>query len=290
MASQPGRQDRSPQYCIDQVRALDRDRYLTALFAPAGGRSALFAVYAFNIEIARICELVREPTVGLMRLQWWREAVAEVYAGSERRHQVLQPLSDAVRRHRLSRHLIDGLIDAHEADLTGQPPADLPALVGYADHTAGNVCRLAMESLAGPEAVSAAAGSAARHTGIAWSLTGLVRSFPFHARAGRIYLPKAAIERSGLRLADLLGRHPPAALSGVVKEVADAAREHLGEARRAAAGLDRRFLAAVLSNELARIYLDRLERAGYDVSDPRVQQAPAARIWRLGLAWLRGRV
>src|SRR5665213_2932433 len=56
------------------VREHDRDRFQTALFAPAGDREALFALYAFNYEIARVRESVREPMLGQIRLQWWREA------------------------------------------------------------------------------------------------------------------------------------------------------------------------------------------------------------------------
>ncbi|HTV90379.1 MAG TPA: squalene/phytoene synthase family protein, partial [Stellaceae bacterium] len=57
------------------VRRHDRDRYQTALLAPAEKREALFALYAFNYEIARVRETVREPMLGQIRLQWWREAI-----------------------------------------------------------------------------------------------------------------------------------------------------------------------------------------------------------------------
>ena len=48
------------------VRRHDRDRYLTALFAPAAHREALFALYAFNYEIARVRESVTTPMLGQM--------------------------------------------------------------------------------------------------------------------------------------------------------------------------------------------------------------------------------
>ena len=69
------------------MRHHDRDRFQTALFAPAERREALFALYAFNYEIARVREAVREPMLGQIRLQWWREAIAAAYAGEPpRRH------------------------------------------------------------------------------------------------------------------------------------------------------------------------------------------------------------
>ena len=62
-------------HCEALVRAADRERFLTALFAPADRRNALFALYAFNIEIARVREAVREPLAGEIRLQWWSDAL-----------------------------------------------------------------------------------------------------------------------------------------------------------------------------------------------------------------------
>ena len=57
------------------ARSGDPDRTLAALFAPRGCRADLFALYAFNVELARIAEQVSEPSLGAIRLQWWREAL-----------------------------------------------------------------------------------------------------------------------------------------------------------------------------------------------------------------------
>src|SRR5436190_14638459 len=93
------------------VRRHDRDRYQTALFAPADRREALFALYAFNYEIARVRESVTQPMLGQIRLQWWREAVAAAYDGTPaRRHEVVEPLSAAIRQFGLSRVYFDRLI------------------------------------------------------------------------------------------------------------------------------------------------------------------------------------
>ncbi len=62
-------------YCEQLVREADKDRFLATLFAPAARRPALFALYAFNAEIARVRDIAREPMPGEIRLQWWREVV-----------------------------------------------------------------------------------------------------------------------------------------------------------------------------------------------------------------------
>ena len=69
------------EYCLAQVRQGDRDRYLALLFAPASARDALAAISAFNLELARAASEITESMLGLVRLQWWREAVEEIRAG-----------------------------------------------------------------------------------------------------------------------------------------------------------------------------------------------------------------
>ncbi len=58
------------------LREGDPDRYLATLFAPSSARDDLFALYALNVELARIGERVTEPDLGKIKLQWWREALA----------------------------------------------------------------------------------------------------------------------------------------------------------------------------------------------------------------------
>jgi len=69
------------KYCAALVRKADRDRYLATLFAPADRRGALFALYAFDIEMSRIRDLARESMPGEIRLQWWREVLEGARTG-----------------------------------------------------------------------------------------------------------------------------------------------------------------------------------------------------------------
>lgn len=64
----------SADQCGRDLQRLDPDRWLTTLFAPDASRPGLFALYAFNAEIARARESVSQPMIGQIRLQWWREA------------------------------------------------------------------------------------------------------------------------------------------------------------------------------------------------------------------------
>src|SRR5580692_10092833 len=107
------------------VRRHDRDRYQTVLFAPAARREALFALYAFNYEVARVREIVREPMLGQIRLQWWREVIDVAYGGGQvRHHEVAEPLTATIREYGLNRAYFDRLIDTREHDLSDESPAD----------------------------------------------------------------------------------------------------------------------------------------------------------------------
>ena len=162
------------------VRNQDRDRFRTALFLPAELREAAFAIYAFNHEISKTREVVSDPILGQIRLQWWREAVDEIFAGAPRRHEVVTPLAAAVDRYGLSRAPFDTMIDAREEDLTDTAPPRLADLESYALRTGAPPIILTLELLGsqGDPAVTAAEA-----LGTAYAMAGLLRAIPFHGSA-----------------------------------------------------------------------------------------------------------
>lgn len=250
------------------VRRHDRDRYLTALFAPADRRNALMALYAFNHEVAKTRESVTEPMLGRIRLQWWREGLEAAYGGGPiRKHEVLQPLAEAIRRYDLSRSEFEALIDARELDLAAEPPATVAALEAYCADTSGRLQVLALEVLGVRDA---AAVTAAREAGIAFAIAGLLRAVPFHARARRQYIPADLAEEVGLDIAALQELKPSPALAAAAKRLAGRAREHLAAARARAAEMPSAALPALLPARLAAAHLGAIERAGFDVFNPRL--------------------
>ena len=88
-------------HCEELVRTGDKNRFLATLFAPQKYRRALYALYAFNIEVTRIRELAREPMPGEIRLQWWRDVLGGAGRGEIDAHPVAAALRDVVVRYRL---------------------------------------------------------------------------------------------------------------------------------------------------------------------------------------------
>lgn len=264
--------------CADEVRRHDRDRYLCALFAPREARPAMLALAAYNLELARVREVVSETLLGEIRLQWWRDAVAGIYAGEARAHPVALALADAVARHDLTRAHLERMIDARALDLDDAPPADLGALEDYAEGTAASLVRLGCEALG---MRVEAAHAAARHVGIAWALVGLVRAVPFHAAQRRLYLPRDLLAGAGVASEDIFRRRSPPGLAQVVGEVLEAAERRLADARALAPKVPRAARPALLPAALAELYLSRLRKAGNDPFAPGLEVAVPVRLWRL---------
>lgn len=274
-------------YCGQEVRRYDNDRFLTSLFAPADRREALFALCAFNLEIAKTREVVSEPMLGQMRLQWWRDAVDAVYTGGPVPvHAVVQPLAAAIAAHGLTRGHFDRLIDAREADLDDEPPASLECLVNYAEVTAAPLVLLGLEALGVRDAAAAEAG---RHAGIAYALAGLLRAVPHLARQNRVLLPADRLAAHGVRVRAVIEGKAGAALTPVVREVAEVAREHLGRARALRRDVPRAAVPALLGAALADIHLGTLAGADHEVLAARVQMPHPLRQLKLAWAAARGR-
>lgn len=252
----------------EEVRVHDPDRFLTALFAPDDRREDLFALYAFNAEVARVREIVSEPVLGHMRLQWWRESLHGEARGST--PPLAQALLAAIQRHALPLDLFEALIDARASLLDTPEMPDAEALDAYVEATGGGLTRLAWRVVGGegPEGEHAA-----QHAGIAYAMVGLLRSAASEAMVGRASLP-------GLDLTD------KAASASLAAEVAEEAQGHLAAARRHLARPGRARVAPFLPLVIAEGALKRLRRGGYDLLDQtltlplRRPLAMAIRAWR----------
>jgi phytoene synthase len=245
------------------VRRHDHDRFQTVLFAPAARREALFALYAFNYEIARVRETVTQPMLGQIRLQWWRENIAAAFEGGPvRHHPVAKALTTVIRDLRLSRDHFDRLIDGRETDLADEPPATLAALDDYAEATSARLVYLALEVLGVHDPPAIDAGL---HVGIAYSLSGLLRAMPFRARQ---IIPADIPTPNG------------------VIELAAAASRHLRAARARRNRIPRSALPALLPAVIAQRSLIRLKRAGDNPFEPALTIPDPLQSWRLAFAAL----
>ncbi len=153
------------------------------------------------------------------------------------------------------------LIDGVEMDLRGVTYESFDDLVEYCRRVAGTIGRLSL-GIFGTQAAHADAGAAtvADELGIALQQTNILRDVREDLITGRIYLPRAELEKAGITLAlgpdGRLGG-PEDALVEYLRECAQRADEWYGRGLKLLTMLDRR--SAACCGAMAGIYL-RLNR------------------------------
>lgn len=260
--------------CEALVRRHDPERYLATLFAPLDKRRLLFALYAFNYEIARIAESVREPMLGEIRREWWREAIDSAAKGAPRRHDVVEALAEIFAQSQIGPEPFIAIIDARSADAQDETFATLAGLEAYAGDTAGKLAAIAAQILSGNSL------EAARSAGTAYGLTGLLRGVPFHAARRKLFLPRTLLDEAKIPASQLLERHSGANLAPVFRRIADRAQHYLETAR--ASSSRPAALPALLPAACCALSLRRMTSPGFD---PFRNDSEIA-LWRKQLAML----
>jgi 15-cis-phytoene synthase len=266
-------------HCESLVREGDPDRYWASLYAPADRRPYLHALYAFNFEVARIREAVREALVGEIRLQWWRDALQGEARGDVRSNPVAAALDDTIVKFRLPRQALVDLIDARVFDLYDDPMPSLNDLEGYCGETSSSLIRLSSMVLAAGRDPGSA--DAAGHGGVAYAITGLLRAFPWHARQGQVFVPADILARHGVVRDDIVtGRGGPG-LRAALADMRAVARRHLDQVRTLRGTVTAEADPAFRPLALVEPYLGQMERRDYDPFRTPVDLPQWRRIWAL---------
>jgi phytoene/squalene synthetase len=233
--------------CADIVRRADPSRFRATMAVPVAARVRLFPIYAFNVEVARAPWVAKEPIIAEMRLQWWRDVLAEIaVGGAVRRHEVATPLAAVLDA--TGARLLDALIEARRADIERAPFADEAALWTYLDATSGNLMRVAARVL------GAADEAALRPAGLALGLANWLRAIPALEAAGRAPLPDGRAQ--------------------AVRRLAQEGLAHLRAARAHRAGVSRAARPALLPLWEAGAVLARAARDPAAVAAGRLDPAP----------------
>jgi len=275
-------------YCAEEVRKHDRDRFLSDLFAPEAARRHLSALHAFNLEIARIRELVSDPMPGEIRLQWWRDLLAGKAAGDAAGHPVAAAIRETVSLNALPVAALDHLVEARIFDLYNDPMPSLADLEGYAGETGSALIQCGAMILMGGRDPGTA--DAAGHAGVAIAITALLRALPLHAARQQLYLPADWMARAGVQAEDVFARRVTPELLRLLGEMRGLARDHLERARGFLKEADPAVLPAFLPLALVEPRLKRMERSGHEPFGPPDDIAAWRAQWTLWRAARRGRV
>lgn len=168
--------------CAVIVQRGDPDRFLAAMAASGAVRDRLMVLFAFNVEVSRAPWVTAEPMIAEMRLQWWLDAIEEIYSGgSVRRHEVVTPLAELVAQSGLQREVLDGIVTARRWDIYKEPHGDDAALWGYLADTGGALMGASV-------AVSGGDFDVAKEYGTGCAVANLLLACPALESAGRFPL------------------------------------------------------------------------------------------------------
>jgi phytoene synthase len=262
-------------FCADLVRSHDFAHYASALFVPATERRGLLALYAFNVEVARVRDAVSQALPGEIRLQWWRDMLAGPGHGGVEGNPVAAELLLAIRSWALPAERLSRLIDEHQFDLYNDPMPTVAALEGYANDTSAALFALAAQMLGPP---SGAVEHLARHAGLAQGFVQVIAALPRDAARRQLFVPLQFLEASGSSLEEVFARKQTPQLRAALDALVAEARQHLQTAFALLADVPRSIRPVFLPLVLVRSELTRMSRAD---TDPFLPYVPS----RLSTLW-----
>ncbi|MDX9969540.1 MAG: presqualene diphosphate synthase HpnD [Hydrogenophaga sp.] len=190
------------EYAQQKAAASGSSFYYAFLFLPAERRSAITAFYAFCREVDDVVDEVQDPGVAQAKLGWWRQEVAQSFAGQPS-HPAMQALMPHCPVHGIeSRHLL-AVIDGCQMDLDQNRYLDFAGLQRYCHLVAGVVGEVAARIFG---QTHPATTEYAHRLGLAFQLTNIIRDVGEDAVRGRIYLPVNDLQRFDLKAHELLKR------------------------------------------------------------------------------------
>lgn len=213
---------------------------------PRPAQDAYDALRALNLELVRLPETVSNPTLGQMRVQFWREAVDKTFAGSPPREPICLLLAEALRdlearaggsTKKSLRFWVSRVVKARERHLSNRP---FPSLAALEEHAENTYSTLMYATLAAVPMRSMHVDHLASHIGKACGIVALLRGIPVLAarsteasrRDPALLLPLDAMAEAGVSEESVFreGPHAPGFRDAVFK-VATRANDHLITAR-----------------------------------------------------------
>ncbi|KAK2845160.1 hypothetical protein Q5P01_011819 [Channa striata] len=256
------------KFCLDLVRSRDFDGFVCSLLLPEEARRSSLALRALNVELAQVKDSISQKTIGLMRMQFWKTAIDEIYRDEPPNQPVSAELWRAVRKHYLTKRWLLRIITEREKDLDDRAYRNLQELELYSENTQSSLMYLLLECL-GLKDVHA--DHAASHIGKAQGIVTCLRATPYHSSRRKVYLPMDVCMLHGASQEDFIRGSREQNIRDVVYDIASQAHVHLQHARSFSHSVPAAAAPAFLQTVVLEDYLERVRRADFDVFHPSLQ-------------------
>ncbi|XP_032415250.1 NADH dehydrogenase (ubiquinone) complex I, assembly factor 6 isoform X1 [Xiphophorus hellerii] len=257
-----GENQHSEKYCLNLVRSRDYEGFLSCLLLPEEARRSSLALRAFNVELAQVKDSISQKTIGLMRMQFWKTAIEEIYRDDPPNQPVSTELWKAVKTHGLTKRWLMRIVTEREKDLDDRAYRNLQELEKYSENTQSSLFYLLLECL-GVKNVHA--DHAASHIGKAQGITTCLRATPYNSSRRKVYLPMDICMLRGASQEDFIRGSREKNVRDVVFDIASQAHVHLEHARSFSHNVPAAATPAFLPTVVLEDYLQRVRKADFDV-------------------------
>ncbi|XP_064248114.1 NADH dehydrogenase (ubiquinone) complex I, assembly factor 6 isoform X1 [Passer domesticus] len=257
------------QYCAELVRKRDYEGFLCSLLLPAESRTSAFALRAFNVELAQIKDSITQKTTGLMRMQFWRDAVEDIYGDNPPHQPVATELWRAVKRHNLTKMWFMKIIDEREKNLDDRPYRNIQELETYAENTQSALLYLTLETL-GVRDIHA--DHAASHIGKAQGIVTCLRATPYHCTRQKVFLPMDICMLHGVSQEDFIRGKQEKNVRDVIYDIASQAHIHLEHARSFSKKVPVKAYPAFFCTVALDDYLYNMRKVDFNIFHPSLQK------------------
>jgi NADH dehydrogenase [ubiquinone] 1 alpha subcomplex assembly factor 6 len=321
-------------HCVNLVRERDREGYFCGLLMPSAAQKAYFAVRAFNVELASIKDghnlrnSGQRDSAGTLvlqiRMQWWRDALHEIYDNSDTastgstntsiakrnatdpilsslsvaswHSPVVRALDVANRECSLTRRFLERLIDVRESDLDVNQYKTMADVVAYSEESSSSLLYLSLECTGVRDDE---ADVVASHAGIGIGLVTALRATPFRLVHGEVPIPAELLHNTFgynelMNFEDdefTLSEKDANMFREAVQIMAEEAAGHLAEARELQGKVPKHARACLLPVIPALLFLSKLQEVDHNLFDTKLQVSEQGRLKLLLLlsrTWLTG--
>ncbi|XP_063736212.1 NADH dehydrogenase (ubiquinone) complex I, assembly factor 6 isoform X4 [Eleginops maclovinus] len=219
--------------------------------------------------LRQVKDSVSQKSIGLMRMQFWRTAIEEIYRDDPPNQPVSAELWRAVRKHCLTKRWLLRIITEREKDLDDRAYRNLQELEKYSENTQSSLIYLLLECLG---VTNVHADHAASHIGKAQGIVTCLRATPHHSGRRKVYLPMDICMLHGASQEDFIRGSREQNIRDVAYDIASQAHVHLQHARSFSHNVPEAAHLAFLQTVVLEDYLQRVRRADFDIFNPSLKK------------------
>lgn len=148
--SQPNPPDSAIAYCRNKAAPKGSARYYASASLSEWKKKGLYALHGLDNAIFSIPFLVKDPALAATKLQWWRQAIEQLFGTKNSDHPILRALVPYLHEKGWSADVLTDYIDHTTKWLTFDVFQTQRDYFQHIQHTAGNLNTLAFSLLASP--------------------------------------------------------------------------------------------------------------------------------------------